>query len=211
MDPTGMSAQNPGEGDPVKQPQLGNIVNSALSEMGTILDDIVITVQKGADKLASDWEKNKEKSGYNHFKNCKLEGMSFTEGGGKSSPWDPPKGSRFTRWVNMIIFMIFAMDVFGPITELPGVAPDGSNTIEKWFGRKKDRTIKHTFDGFRVQNPNEYSFSEEKMPFYIVPQQRDTFLLKSQFMNTDWGNVTRTDSVNESNKAKTLNKKYNLQ
>ncbi|WP_286443188.1 MULTISPECIES: RHS repeat-associated core domain-containing protein [unclassified Myroides] len=69
VDPTGMSAQNPGEGDPVKQPQLGNIVNSALSEMGTILDDIVISVQKGADKLASDWEKNKEKSGYNHFKN----------------------------------------------------------------------------------------------------------------------------------------------
>ncbi|QQU04949.1 hypothetical protein [Myroides odoratus] len=94
--------------------------------------------------------------------------------------------------------------------ELPGVAPDGSNTIEKWFSRDKDRVIKHTYNGFRVHNPNPYSYSKEEKPFYVVPQQKDTSLLKSQFLNTDWGNVTRTDSVNETNKAKTLNKKYNL-
>ena len=51
VDPTGMSAEDPGSGDPVKQSaQLGNIVNSALSEMGTILDDVVINIQRGADK-----------------------------------------------------------------------------------------------------------------------------------------------------------------
>ncbi|WP_410880209.1 hypothetical protein [Myroides sp. DW712] len=177
-----MSAQNPGEGDPVKQPQLGNIVNSALSEMGTVLDEIVINVQKGADKLASDWEKNKEKSGYNHFrrgiKNWKLEGMSFTMEGGKSSPWEAPKGSRFTLWVDVTKFMIFAMDVFGPETILPGVAPDGSNTTENWFGRKKDRMIKHTYDGFRVHNPNEYSYSEDNVPFYIVHNREILFYQK---------------------------------
>jgi hypothetical protein len=129
VDPTGMSAEEQGEGDPVKQPQLGSIVKDAVAEMGTILDDIVINVQRGADKLASDWEKNKEKSGYNHFKNWKMEGMSFTMEGGKSSPWEAPKGNRFTRWVDMTVFMVFAMDVFGPPTELPGVAPDGSNTF----------------------------------------------------------------------------------
>ncbi|EHQ40955.1 hypothetical protein Myrod_0109 [Myroides odoratus DSM 2801] len=65
-----MIAQEPGEGDPVKQPsQLGNIVKDAMAEMGTMLDEIVISVQRGADKLASDFEKNKEKSGYNYFKN----------------------------------------------------------------------------------------------------------------------------------------------
>ena len=69
MDPTGMSAQEPGEGDPVKQPQLGSIVKDAVAEMGTILDDIVINVQRGADKLASDWEKNKADSLYNANKN----------------------------------------------------------------------------------------------------------------------------------------------
>ncbi|EHQ41267.1 RHS repeat domain-containing protein [Myroides odoratus] len=70
IDPTGMSAEQSGEGNPQKQPvKLGNIVDKAVAEMGTILDDIVINVQRGADKLASDWEKNKEKSGYNHFKN----------------------------------------------------------------------------------------------------------------------------------------------
>ncbi|STZ27584.1 Uncharacterised protein [Myroides odoratus] len=118
IDPTGMRAQEPGEGDPVKQPQLGSIVKDTVAEMGTILDDIVINVQRGADKLASDWEKNKEKSGYNHFKNWKMEGMSFTMEGGKSSPWEAPKGNRFTRWGDMTVFMVFAMDVFGPPTRV---------------------------------------------------------------------------------------------
>ncbi|MGG5506370.1 MULTISPECIES: RHS repeat domain-containing protein [unclassified Myroides] len=56
-------------------------------------------------------------------------GLSFTMEGGKSSPWEAPKGSRFTPWVDMTVLMIFAMDVFGPETVLPGVAPDGSNTF----------------------------------------------------------------------------------
>lgn len=131
IDSTGMNAQEPG--DPVKQPKLGNIVNTALSEMGTVLETIIIDAKLGADKLSSDFEKNKEKSGYNHFRkgiqNWKLEGMSFTMEGGKSFPLEPPKGSRFTPWVDMTVFMIFAMDVFGPETEIPGVAPDGSNTF----------------------------------------------------------------------------------
>jgi len=77
-----MSAEDPGSGDPLKQStQLGNIVNSALSEMGTILNDVVINVQRGADKLASDWEKNKEKSGYNHFKNWSKENITLSASG----------------------------------------------------------------------------------------------------------------------------------
>lgn len=110
----------------------------------------------------------------------------------------------------MTVFMVFAMDVFGPPTELPGVAPDGSNTIEKWFSRDKDRVIKHTFDGFRVRNSNPYRYSKKEIPLDIVPQQRDTFLLRSVILNTNWTNFKSEDSLKKSNTAKMLNKKYNL-
>ncbi len=69
MDPTGMSAENSGEGDPVKQPSL---LESTFEGISSTLDEIVISAKKSgfsSEKISSDWEKNKEKSGFNHFKN----------------------------------------------------------------------------------------------------------------------------------------------
>ncbi|WP_430614147.1 hypothetical protein [Flavobacterium sp. JP2137] len=69
IDPTGMSAEQSGEGNPKKQPSL---LESTFEGISSTLDEIVISAKKSgfsSDKIASDWEKNKEKSGYNHFKN----------------------------------------------------------------------------------------------------------------------------------------------
>jgi len=69
IDPTGMSAEQSGEGNPKKQPSL---LKSTFEGISSTLDEIVISAKKSgfsSDKIASDWQKNKEKSGYNHFNN----------------------------------------------------------------------------------------------------------------------------------------------
>ena len=63
---------------------------------------------------------------------------------------------------------------------------------------------------FRVRNSNPYRYSKEEIPFDIVSQKRDTFLLRSVILNTNWANFKSEDSLKKSNTAKMLNKKYNL-
>lgn len=223
-----MSAKQPGEGDPVKQPsQLGNIVKDALTEMGTMLDDIVINVQRGADKLSSDWESNKEKSGYNHFKNhgqnnrfgfMKIYGNG-NENGGFSNRGIVNNLSVDANDVGMLInvggaglagansffkaahFLQTAIGGFSGGVSLGG-------KIEEWLGL--DKVTKHTFDGFKVVNPNSpYSYGSNKA-FYIEPVQRDTFLIESKIKNTNWNNFKSLDSINKSKEAKMWNNKYKL-
>lgn len=63
-------------------------------------------------------EKAEKGSGY---------GVNFTVEGGKKGPMKNPQGGRDVESADMTIFMIFATDVFGPETFMPGAAPDGSN------------------------------------------------------------------------------------
>jgi len=229
VDPTGMSAEDPGSGDPVKQSaQLGNIVNSALSEMGTILDDVVINIQRGADKLASDWEKNKEKSGYNHFKNhgqnnkfgfMKIYGIGNEDGGFSNRSimnnqtidandagfMDGAGGAVLSGLKILAQIMKGVQDVMGAIS-VGGAAGDG---LESWFGGDKVR--KHTFDGFEVENPNKPFTNLPPRPFYIIEVKKDTFLPESRIQRTDWSRHKRNDSLIQAGKAKTWNNIYNLE
>lgn len=132
-------------------------------------------------------------------------GVSFSMEGGKPSLYDPPKGNRTTKWVDMNVLMIFAMDVFGPDVFVPGSAPDGSQMKKKSSGR--DNWKKNKFDGFRVTNP---SFNYSPQPFSIAPVERDTFMKESQFRQTDWNKVRQGDSIKKSKEAERLNIKYNL-
>ena len=226
IDPTGMSAQEPG--DPVKQPQLGSIVKDAVAEMGTILDDIVINVQKGADKLASDWEKNKEKSGYNHFKNngkndkfgfMKLYGIGNENGGFSNRSimnnqtfdandagfMDGAGGGILTGFHMLGQFMKGIQNIMSAIS-VGGAAGDG---LEGWFGG--DKVSKHTFTSYKVSNPNRlYTYSPDKKPFGIMEIKKDTFLLNSQILRTNWSGLKTRDSLRELGNAKKWDNLYNI-
>ncbi|MDM1044459.1 hypothetical protein HX004_13800 [Myroides sp. 1354] len=102
-------------------------------------------------------------------------------------------------------FMDGVQDIMGAIS-VGGAAGDA---LESWFGGDKVR--KHTFDGFKVENPNKPYTNLPPMPFYLIEVQKDTFLPESRIQRTDWGRHKRNDSLIEAGKAKTWNNRYNLE
>ncbi|WP_430614159.1 hypothetical protein [Flavobacterium sp. JP2137] len=89
----------------------------------TELSEITINVNK---KSEQSWVGRFFSNLFSAFNN----GVNFTMDGGKSSPYKPPVGSRDSETVDMTILMVFAMDIFGPETLMPGAAPDGSNPFD---------------------------------------------------------------------------------
>lgn len=67
-------------------------------------------------------EKAEKASGY---------GVNLTVEGGKEGAIKTPRGGRDVKSEDMTIFMTVATDVFGPETFMPGVAPDGSNPLDR--------------------------------------------------------------------------------
>ncbi|WP_413511980.1 hypothetical protein [Myroides odoratus] len=207
---------------------MGNIINSALSEMGTVLETIIIDAKLGADKLSSDWEKNKEKSGYNHFmRNGSNNRFGFmkiygngTENGGFSNRsimnnqtidandagFMGGAGGGLISGVSILgKFFSGVQDVMDAFS-LGGTAGDA---LESWFGGDKVR--KHTFTGYKVKNPNSaYVYRPTPLSFELIEVQKDTFLPESRIKSTDWNNFKNVDSLNRSKEAKMWNNLYNI-
>ena len=57
-------------------------------------------------------------------------GTSITTEGGKEGPMAIPEGDRNVKTADMTNLMVFAVDVFGAETVMPGAAPDGSNPLQ---------------------------------------------------------------------------------
>ncbi|WP_430613557.1 hypothetical protein [Flavobacterium sp. JP2137] len=122
-----MSAESYDQDPPVLRNPTETTVSDAdkakVVAYATELSEITINANK---KSEQSWVGRFFSNLFSAFNN----GVNFTMDGGKSSPYKPPVGSRDSETVDMTILMVFAMDVFGPETFMPGAAPDGSNPFD---------------------------------------------------------------------------------
>ena len=186
------------------------------SIMNTIMDEIVIM----KNKVSSDWEKNKEKSGVNHFMReggkmydqINSLGAYIIYGGGTEnmSGGHKVKGNpKEIEASNMgnLGFGGFAakknsfLGLFQYLGSAFGFLP---NQLSK--KPAKGKFVPYSYEGFTVGRP-----SYTDLPFRAYSVQRDTSILESRIKVTNWGGLKARDSLKNTNTARMLNTQYNLE
>lgn len=204
IDPTGMAAETYDQ-DPPKQ---------ETSQASTMMDEIIIM----ANKVSSDWEKNKEKSGYNHFVNWwdnndltgGLGGYLIYGGGAENMSGGhdvkgEPKEIEASNMGNLGGggFAAKKNSFLGLFQYLGSAFSSLPNNLSKESA--DEEFVKHSYKGYFV---GKLPYTD--LPFTVHPIQKDTFLIESRVKETNWERVGSRDSILKSIEAKRLNVRYNL-
>lgn len=176
IDPTGMSAEGPGDGggfwnkvrsffgmSSIEKPQ------QDIDDGSTVLDEIVIPASKkpsiwkrmgfSKDKISRDWKDIKEKSGYNHAKkyydthDFGLPGVALGKGGGSNLYGTQGKPRRDVPWVDVewLLDIIGALKV-GPPSTVPGAAD--IHTPDTFGRHGKDTEVNNDNPSTPKNDPN---------------------------------------------------------